>query len=262
MTIKNKVLETLGQIKKDNHVEVLYAAEVGSRTYKYESSYSDYDVKFIYVRPIDWYLHLNVEHKSDTITKVVDNLDLVGWDLKKVFKLLVKSNTSLIEWFNSDKVYLREACLNPVIVRDLINMHYRLPSGVYHYMGMAMTDLKKIEGYKEVPLKKYVNIVRCLLAAVKIVKMKCFPDLDPLTGIGTATNDIRIVKDSLLSLFAQKRETTDKNKMVLRSDIIDQFITDSLTKLKHFNEKPNKNKDATNINEVFRVIVNDSGLNG
>ena len=95
MTIKNKVLETLAQIKKDNHVEVLYAAEVGSRIYKYESSYSDYDVKFIYVRLIDWYLHLNVEHKSDTITKVVDNLDLVGWDLKKVFKLLVKSNTSL-----------------------------------------------------------------------------------------------------------------------------------------------------------------------
>jgi len=261
MTIKNKVLETLAQIKKDNHVEVLYAAEVGSRTYKYESSYSDYDVKFIYVRPIDWYLHLNVEHKSDTITKVVDNLDLVGWDLKKVFKLLVKSNTSLIEWFNSDKVYLREACLNPVLVRDLINMYYRLPSGVYHYMGMAMTDLKKIEGYKEVPLKKYVNIVRCLLAAVKIVKMKCFPDLDPLTGIGTATNDVRMVYDSLLSLFAQKRQSTDRNKMVPRSDIIDQFITDSLTKLKHFDEKPNKNKDVTNINEVFRVIVNNSGLN-
>ena len=65
----NSVIETirkkLAEIENEHDVKVLYAVESGSRAWGFESTDSDYDVRFIYVHPKNWYL--NILPKRDVI---------------------------------------------------------------------------------------------------------------------------------------------------------------------------------------------------
>jgi predicted nucleotidyltransferase len=66
----------------------------------FTSKDSDYDVRFIYVHAIDWYL--NVFRGEDIIEISVDEvLDINGWDLRKALQLMYKSNPPLLEWLSS-----------------------------------------------------------------------------------------------------------------------------------------------------------------
>lgn len=60
----------------------------------------DYDVRFLYVRPLDWYLSLT--RGRDVIElPIVDDLDVNGWDIAKALTLLGKANPVLFEWLAS-----------------------------------------------------------------------------------------------------------------------------------------------------------------
>ena len=50
------ILNALKKIEEDNNVKILYACESGSRAWGFPSKDSDYDVRFIYVHPTDYYL--------------------------------------------------------------------------------------------------------------------------------------------------------------------------------------------------------------
>ena len=56
MKVKATILKTLKQIELDYDVKILYACESGSRAWGFPSNESDYDVRFIYVRPKEYYL--------------------------------------------------------------------------------------------------------------------------------------------------------------------------------------------------------------
>ena len=49
--MKNIINEKLTVIEKRENVKILHAVESGSRAWGFESPDSDYDVRFIYVRP-------------------------------------------------------------------------------------------------------------------------------------------------------------------------------------------------------------------
>lgn len=100
------ILAKLKAIEKKEQVKILYAVESGSRGWGFESKDSDYDVRFIYAHPLDWYL--SIENKRDVIEyPVLDSLDISGWDIKKALKLFKVSNPPLYEWLNSPIVYLK-----------------------------------------------------------------------------------------------------------------------------------------------------------
>ena len=104
--IRKEILEKLGEIEKKENVKVLYAVESGSRAWGVESPDSDYDVRFIYVRPMADYLRL--DEPKDVIEWQLDEvLDINGWDLQKTLRLLYKSNPTLYEWINSPICYIK-----------------------------------------------------------------------------------------------------------------------------------------------------------
>ena len=93
------IIEKLQQIEKQENVRILHAVESGSRAWGFESPDSDFDVRFIYVRPRDYYLKL--EQTRDVLEfPINDLLDVNGWDLQKALRLLHRSNPSVFEWFN------------------------------------------------------------------------------------------------------------------------------------------------------------------
>ena len=63
--IENIIAEKLCEIEVREQVRILYAVESGSRAWGVASPDSDYDVRFIYLRPLDGYLKL--EKTADVI---------------------------------------------------------------------------------------------------------------------------------------------------------------------------------------------------
>src|ERR1700750_867100 len=97
----------LSEIIQEHKITLLFANESGSRAWGFPSPDSDYDVRFIYARPYKYYLSI-VDRKYDLHFPITDELDVYGWDIRKVLALIRKSNTTPFEWLQSPIVYRQE----------------------------------------------------------------------------------------------------------------------------------------------------------
>ena len=85
MKYKNLILKKLNEIEAAEHVKILHAVESGSRAWGFASPDSDYDVRFIYIRPQNDYLQL--QPRQDFIDwELNETLDINGWDLSKTLQ--------------------------------------------------------------------------------------------------------------------------------------------------------------------------------
>jgi uncharacterized protein len=98
----------LADIGRQHGVAIPLAIESGSRAWGFPSLDSDYDCRFVYVRPVDDYLSL--WRPRDVIeTPVAGELDVNGWDLAKAVQLLAGGNAVIVEWLMSPVIYQAEA---------------------------------------------------------------------------------------------------------------------------------------------------------
>lgn len=157
------ILSTLSEIERDHKINILYSCESGSRAWGFPSPDSDFDVRFIYSRPYDFYLSI-IDHKSDLRFPISGELDIYGWDIRKVLKLILKSNTTPFEWLQSPIIY-RE---NKQFQNDLwaVCQHYfSQRSNIHHYLGIARGALETMVNESEIKIKKLFYVLRPLLAA-------------------------------------------------------------------------------------------------
>jgi predicted nucleotidyltransferase len=71
------IQKELEEIEKRENIKILYACESGSRTWGFPSKDSDYDVRFIYIRPSDWYL--SIDDQKDTLEFPINDVLDVCW---------------------------------------------------------------------------------------------------------------------------------------------------------------------------------------
>ena len=71
MTIQDRIHTELNTIEEQENLTVLFAVESGSRAWGFASPDSDYDVRFIYIRPREFYLRL--EKRKDVCESVLDD---------------------------------------------------------------------------------------------------------------------------------------------------------------------------------------------
>jgi predicted nucleotidyltransferase len=89
-------------------VVIPLAIESGSRAWGFPSPDSDYDCRFVFIRPAEQYLSL--WPRRDVIETPLDSvLDVNGWELRKALKLLLKGNAVIIEWLTSPVIYQADA---------------------------------------------------------------------------------------------------------------------------------------------------------
>jgi predicted nucleotidyltransferase len=121
----------LDAICRDEPVAIPLAVESGSRAWGFPSPDSDYDCRFLYLRPVEHYL--SPWPRRDVIETALDGeLDVNGWDLGKALKLLLKGNAVVIEWLTSPILYrgdpqFRQDMLRlarELAHRDLVGRHY------------------------------------------------------------------------------------------------------------------------------------------
>src|SRR5947209_4367126 len=102
--MRERIISELNTIEERENVRVLYAVESGSRAWGFPSQDSDYDVRFLYVRPLSFYLSI-VAGRDVIEQPIAEDLDFSGWDLRKALQLFQKSNPSILEWLHSSMHY-------------------------------------------------------------------------------------------------------------------------------------------------------------
>lgn len=159
-----QVSARLNEIEAKHRITVLYACESGSRAWGFPSSDSDYDVRFVYVHPRDWYLSIDLDRRDDTIDPpVADELDLHGWDLRKALELFRTANPTLLEWIRSPIVYREDEAVMGRW-RDLASDYY-VPGAVGPaYRGMARSIAEQNLDAPPILHKAYLYVLRALLA--------------------------------------------------------------------------------------------------
>jgi len=161
--MRTQILECLSRLEAEHDVKVLFACESGSRGWGFASPDSDYDVRFIYVNRLPWYL--TVEPRRDVIEQPISgDLDVNGWDLRKTLQLLRQSNPTLLEWLRSPIVY-REEAEAAARLRVLATEGFSPVRGYHHYVSMAKKNFREHLRGETVRYKKYLYVLRPLLAA-------------------------------------------------------------------------------------------------
>jgi predicted nucleotidyltransferase len=162
--IRKEIIRRLKVAEQEHTVKILYACESGSRAWGFASPDSDYDVRFIYAHPQDWYLAFDIERKRDVIEyPIVDDIDCSGWDIRKALYLFTRTNGALLEWLNSPIRYLESGSFAQNL-RDIAPKAMNSTALCYHYSHMARRNAREYLLKDQVRLKKYFYVLRPLLA--------------------------------------------------------------------------------------------------
>ncbi|MFO0792558.1 MAG: nucleotidyltransferase domain-containing protein [Candidatus Brocadiaceae bacterium] len=270
--IKGDILSRLQHIEQEENVRIFYACEAGSRAWGFPSVNSDYDVRFLYIHPKNWYL--SIDEKRDVIEQPGnDLLDISGWDIRKALRLFRKSNPPLLEWINSPIIYQQK--LNIVEkIKALIPEYYSPKACLYHYRHMAEGNFREYLKGEVVWVKKYFYVLRPVLACKWI---------EAGHGIVPVRFDILVnriinpgdLKTAIFDLLQRKKDGQELD-MGPRIPVISEFIETELERLcatksdiRHIQRsrdvpdgasqdiKSDIKPDTAKLNTLFRCVLTD-----
>jgi uncharacterized protein len=224
--IKNE----LSKIEKQTDVRILLAVESGSRAWGFASTDSDWDVRYIYVHKLDWYLRID-QYKDSQEEILPNDIDLAGWELRKALGLFRKSNPPMLEWLQSPIVY-REQFSTAGRLRDLARDAFNPRSCMYHYLSMAKGNFNEFLRDRDlVKIKKYFYVLRPVLACDWIDANKTMPpmEFDRLVDSQISNPELRSEIDKLLARKMAGEELSEEPKI----DILNEFLA---AKIKHYTE--------------------------
>jgi predicted nucleotidyltransferase len=252
--IHQEIMRRLARTERDEGVRILLAVESGSRAWGFASPNSDFDVRFIYARPADWYLAVDLEERRDVIEYgITDDIDLNGWDVRKALRLFWKSNPAFVEWIQSPITYIESGCF-AAGARELLPSVYANESGIYHYRSMAKTNYRGYLRAEMVPLKKYFYVLRPLLSVRWIERYGVAAPIEFGKLLHLIDDQPQLLSDIEL-LLAKKRAAPE---MGLAEPIpsIDAFINVELERLETVNPQRSVNSTPLpQLNALFHAIL-------
>ncbi len=251
------ICSKLSEIEASENVRIFYACESGSHAWGFPSVDSDYDVRFLYARPVTWYL--SIDEKPDVIERPIkEGLDISGWDLRKAILLFYKSNPPLLEWLGSPIVYLEKYTITRKL-RLLAEEYYSPTACLYHYLHMALGNYREFLKGDEVWIKKYFYVLRPILAMSWIEK-----------GLGIVPTDFNVLVNQLVTepklrseidrLLEAKRDGAELDRGPKIAAISD-FIENELDRWEQQDFSCYKNKPSSDrLDELFRESLEEIWL--
>lgn len=246
--MREEILKEISDIEQVENVKILLACESGSRAWGFESTDSDYDVRFKYLRPRDWYL--TIYPGRDVIERPIDDqLDVSGWDLKKALALFRKSNPPLYEWLRSPIIYKEEFSVTQQL-RDLSEEFFSPVGCMYHYFHMAQGNYREYLKGEEVWIKKYFYLLRPIMACMWIER-----DLGPIPMEFDVMVEKLITDGDLKQAVAELTERKKQGQELGRGPripIISAFIEAEMKRLEATTFEVKKGKGHTEtLNQLF-----------
>jgi predicted nucleotidyltransferase len=251
--MRDIILSKLNQMEKENSIKILYAVEPGSRGWGFASKDSDYDARFIYIRPVEWYL--SIEDKKDYIEYPIDDLlDINGWDLKKALQLYKKANPPLMEWLSSPIIYMENYSLAQKM-RELLEGFFSPVPAIYHYLHIARKKYEEVINTDQVKIKRYFYILRPLLACMWIEKNNTMPPMEFSKLMEDQKLDQCLI-DEINKLLLKKTSGLEIDIEPQCPVIMDFFQN----KIHHFENylksvKNEKTSDVSLLNALFRETL-------
>ena len=247
--ITQEIKAKLYKIEHQENIRILYACESGSRAWGFASPDSDYDVRFIFVRPIEDYFR--VKELPDFIDAELNEMyDINGWDLKKFFKQLYKSNPVIFEWANSPIVYIET--LEWKRIKSVMKDYFLQVEMLHHYRGMAKSNVRSNFATSEIVLKKYLYVLRPVLACLWLIQKHTVPPTEFSKLVEEVLPEELIV--SVDELLAVKMKSGEKEKGS-RIPQLDLFIEKKLNEATMFSVFNEKQKDYKKLDTLFLDIV-------
>ncbi|MDP3765160.1 MAG: nucleotidyltransferase domain-containing protein [Nanoarchaeota archaeon] len=249
-------------LEKEKKIKILFAVENGSRAWRMESKDSDYDVRFVFVGQIKYYIQIN--KPSEVIEGFYDIngnpssiqnsiIDFSGFDIFKFVKMLSVSNPATIEWLTTDIVYYGK---QNKIFRDFAIKNFNWISLYHHYKSMCrMNYLKYLKSGNNVTYKKYLYAYRGLVNAKWVAHKKNLPPIkfgDAIKEMGGIIPISVLNKlNEIIKLKSQGKEKDIVQNIVVMDSYIEQFLKDDAEAPK---EKNHSTLNDLN-NELQRIIL-------
>jgi hypothetical protein len=252
--VRQEIDRRLAAIERVEDVRLLLAVESGSRAWGFPSPDSDYDVRFIYVRPRDWYLAL--EPGRDVIEEpITDDIDLNGWDIRRTLGLLLSSNAIVSEWLSSPIRYRPDDPATSRLV-DLVRRTFN-PRGVaLHYANLGRNAAERwLRRDEDVPVKRYFYALRPALA---IRTLRLDPTKLPpmnLQDLVAASDLATPIVDTISELVEAKSRTRELGN-ARRAPELDDLIRDELSRADELPERLPSVEDRAAADQFFLDLVN------
>lgn len=204
-------------------VTIPLAIESGSRAWGFPSPDSDYDARFLFLRPVEDYLRLTP--LRDVVETPLDAVfDVNGWDVRKALGLLVRGNATVVEWLRSPIVYGGDPAFRDGML-ELAGRILDRERVLDHYLHIGARHAAAADGSK---LKRFFYALR---PAATLRWLRVHPgravapmDLPTLIAEGDAPPDVAEAVSELIAVKAVTRELgAGEPPAVLR-----RFVTDEL----------------------------------
>lgn len=204
---------------RESGVRIGFAIESGSRAWGFPSPDSDYDCRFVYIRPVCD--HIGLAPVRDVIEfPIVGDIDTGGWDLKKALLLALKGNAVIVEWVKSPLVYEEEPgfrqrldeVLAAIMVPAKVSAHYH---GLLQRYSLRTADAPVI-------LKKLLYGIRPAVA-LEWMRQRNYETLPPmnLLDVLEQTDIPGDARAAILELVEVKKITREMGEGLPPSPLFD-----------------------------------------
>ena len=249
--MKTIIINKLTEIAAKYGAHILFACESGSRGWQFPSPDSDYDVRFIYVSPLDVYLSVAGRNNDQIGFLTFDDLDICGWDIRKVLQLIRKSNTTPFEWLQSPIVYIQQPGFKDELWA-LCEQYFDPRSNIHHYLGIAHSALDTAVNRNEIKIKKLFYVLRPLLSAKWCLEKNCIAPMSIRPLMSLMPENLQQRTDELIAL----KSTVPESYTVKIEPELQQFLDRELdTCTQAVAEMPKTSFEIEPLNTFFRKII-------
>jgi uncharacterized protein len=231
----------------------LWAIESGSRAWGFPSPDSDFDCRFVYVRPLAEQIRLDA-HRDVIETPLTPILDVNGWDLSKALKLLLKGNAVILEWLESPILYRGNTSFRDEMLALATQVADRCLI-TRHYAHLCARQWERHSDGREVKLKKLFYAMRPAMSLrwLRLHPTRAVPPMSFLETMNQAalSDDMRALIDTLIKEKAVTREMGEGKAPPELGRFIDHELELGLEALSTL--KPNLRPDRFELaNQVLR----------
>ena len=254
--MKEEIKKELLRLEQQHDIKILYAIESGSRAWGFASTDSDWDVRYIYIHKLDWYL--SIDNKKDNREEILPNdIDLAGWELKKALRLFRKSNPPILEWLRSPIIYLQRFSVADRL-RELTKEYFNPKSCLHHYLHMAEGNYREYLQRDIVRVKKYFYVLRPILACEWIKQTNTMPPMEFQELIDSQVTD-KIVKKEIQNLLARKMAGEELD-VEQKNQVLNTFIEQ---KIEFYNDYvatlgQRQQPGIERLDELFRLAMHET----
>ena len=263
--MEQKIPELLKTVEKDLKITILFAVEVGSRSWELNSAESDYDVRFVFHRSLEDYISvskfdeqidLGYDKDLNQVKREGAYIEMSGYDIFKYFKLLSSCNVTAIDWVNSNIVYLGDKNELKTFIENNVNK----PKIFIQYFCTARGCHKGYLGAKnELNVKKYLHVMQLILNAEYVLKFKKLPNTSIIKNLKDLEkeipNDVVIKINELIQLKKNGHGKDITNEIT----ILDTYYIETFEKFQnlHLDKKIREEKamDIEYLNKYMQKLI-------